>query len=915
MFINRFSLCSASCALISLLGAGGGMAAIPLGTAQGFGVLGASTVTNTGATTVTGNVGSSVPLSSVVGFPPGVVSLGAIHAGDAAAAQAQVGLTAAYATAAAMPCGVDLTGRNLGGLTLTPAVYCFSSSAQLTGTLTLDMQDNPDALFVFRIGSTLTTASGSTVTAIRGSVCDKAYWQIGSSATLGTGSTFAGDLLALTSVTLTTGANTSGRVLARTGAVTLDTNNVNACTPAPALDKQIQALLDEKASRTPAQQKLDSQLLLLLYPQKFLGLPSLLNRPNVDPDGSVTVNINLSPGADLTAFIAVLNQLGIPLLGTSTLDGTVRAHIATSQLEILAALSEVRFIDLDRPPVHNKANTSEGDKSHQAEAARASSGKTGDGQKVCVVSDGINSIASRQSTGDLPASIYVLPGQAGNGDEGTAMLEIVYDLAPGAMLGFATSNGGEAAFAQNIRDLANTGACNIIVDDTDYVTESPFQDGVIAEAVNFVTANGVLYFSSAGNGGNVESNYSGTWEGDFSAPHSFPLASNPSYLMHEFVPNVTSNPTTSRSAKLYMHWADPAGKATTDYDFYVLDPTGKNVVAFSTNTQNGTQNPFEFTEAAAPYTFETGSRIIVAKPVGKEDRILNLQWFRGTLTYATAGATRGHSAAANSFSVAATPAAQPFSGPTPTGPYPNAFTSSAKVEIFSSDGPRRIFFDVNGNLLAGAAAGNFKSTGGLVRQKPDITAADGVKTDTPGFGTFYGTSAAAPHAAAIAALVRQANPGATAAQLRTKLMAAAIPINNSVQSRGAGVLMAQLASQPVAATGALDVDGNGKYDPLTDGLIVLRWLFGLTGSALVNGVIGSGAQRTLPADVIGWLDARRAMFDVDGNNNTDALTDGLMILRYMFGLRGAALVNGTIGGGATRATSALIESYISSLMP
>ena len=507
MFNTRLSLCSVSLfALTSLLGASGGMAAIPLGTAQGFGVLGASTVTNTGATTVTGNVGSSSLASSIVGFPPGAVAQGAIHAGDAAAAQAQADLTVAYVTAAAMPCGVDLTGRNLGGLTLTPGVYCFSSSAQLTGTLTLDMQDNPDALFVFRIGSTLTTASGSTVTAINGSLCDKAYWQIGSSATLGTGSTFAGDLLALTSVTLTTSANTSGRVLARNGAVTLDTNNVNACTPTPGLDEQIQALLDEKASRTPAQQKLDSQLLLMLYPQKFLALPRLLNKPNVDPDGSVTVTISLSPGADLMAFIATLNRLQIPLLGTSTLDATVRAHIAPSQLEIVTALAEVRFIDLDRAPVHNKSNTSEGDKSHQAEAARQASGKTGDGQKVCVISDGINSLASRQSTGDVAASVYLLPGQAGNGDEGTAMLEIVFDLAPGATLGFATSNGGEAAFAQNIRDLANPtkGACNIIVDDTDYVTESPFQDGVIAEAVNFVTANGVLYFSSAGNSGNVE---------------------------------------------------------------------------------------------------------------------------------------------------------------------------------------------------------------------------------------------------------------------------------------------------------------------------------------------------------------------------------------------------------------------------
>lgn len=205
-------------------------AQVSLGTAQNFGVLGGSAVTNTGASTVNGNVGVS-PGSSVTGFPPGVVVGGAIHSNDAVAQQAQNDLTTAYNNIAATPCTTDLTGQDLGGLTLTPGVYCFASSAQLTGALTLDALGNPNALFLFKIGSTLTTASGSTVTVINngGSSCNKAYWQVGSSATLGTGTSFTGDILALTSITLTTGANTSGRTLARNGAVTLDTNNVNTC--------------------------------------------------------------------------------------------------------------------------------------------------------------------------------------------------------------------------------------------------------------------------------------------------------------------------------------------------------------------------------------------------------------------------------------------------------------------------------------------------------------------------------------------------------------------------------------------------------------------------------------------------------------------------------------------------------------
>jgi hypothetical protein len=228
-----------------LLSASPAFAQVALGTAQNFAVLGGSTVTNTGPTVVTGNLGVS-PGSSVTGFPPGIVA-GTVHAADAVSAQAQSDLTIAYNTAAGLPCNSDLTGQDLGGMTLTPGVYCFSSSAFLTGTLMLDMQGNPNSQFVFQIGSTLTTASASTVVLLNsaGATCpSRLFWQVGSSATLGTGSSFLGNILALTSITLTTAANVNGRTLARNGAVTLDTNSVAICTGAasgnpagiPALD-------------------------------------------------------------------------------------------------------------------------------------------------------------------------------------------------------------------------------------------------------------------------------------------------------------------------------------------------------------------------------------------------------------------------------------------------------------------------------------------------------------------------------------------------------------------------------------------------------------------------------------------------------------------------------------------------------
>ena len=635
--------------------------------------------------------------------------------------------------------------------------------------------------------------------------------------------------------------------------------------------RQINSLIQEKESRTPAQRKIDSQLLYAAKQNRGESITnevsSLEVNVNADEKGFVPVDIQATVTRDL---LKLITRLGGEIVFASSQYHSVTARLPLQALEQIAALEDVNFIyPADRARTHglsgfgpdNTAGTtstikvnpalqsalrpgfadraarvrqqiavalagrkfgrssvmlmptgpvdSQGDTTHRAAEARAFFGATGAGVKVGVLSDGVTSLAAQQAAGELPA-VTVLPGQAGSGDEGTAMLEIVNDIAPGAQLFFATAFTSQASFAQNILNLRTAG-CDIIVDDVGYFREAVFQDDNVAQSVNTVTAGGGMYFSSAGNEGNKDDNTSGVWEGDFvdSGTATVGTVTLVGGTVNNFGGGVLNDQLSASNggAPIGLFWSDPLGGSNNDYDLYILDAGLTVVVNAATNIQNGTQDPVELSTISPA----AGRRFVIFRKTGAATRALHLNTFRGRLAISTTGQTHGHSAAADAFSVAATPAAGAIGAPpNPVGPFPGPFNAANVSELFSSDGPRRVFFTPSG---APITPGNFLfgTNGGAVRAKPDITAADGTASAVAGFNPFFGTSAAAPHAAAIAALLKSAG-SFTNAQVRTALTSSAIDIEAAGADRdtGAGIVMAFQALTAIGATPQPVIVGAGS---------------------------------------------------------------------------------------------------------
>jgi subtilisin-like proprotein convertase family protein len=669
--------------------------------------------------------------------------------------------------------------------------------------------------------------------------------------------------------------------------------------------QQIRALLAEKQSRTPEQRKISSHLLNAMRAQRGQAmtrggevrvLNSAMPMAQPGPDGRVLVNIKATPTKELAMKI---EKIGGEVKNASVTAGVIRALVPLNMLEELAGEETIISIKsanfeaatrrqltgstgtakplgmsgvrpnfnqramnvranltaaLAKAGVNAKAQdqttntgsvTSQGDTAHNAAAARNFFGVSGAGVKIGVLSDSVDFLAQSIASGNLPADVTVLPGQSGvpGSGEGTAMLEIVHDVAPGAKLFFATAFNSIESFADNIRALRAAG-CDIIVDDIIYFVESPFHDDIVSTAVNDVTASGALYFSSAGNEGNLNDGTSGTWEGDFKNSRAS-LPALPGGTLHDFGDGVISNFVEIGGFVTTLHWSDPLGASGNDYDFFILNNSLTTVLDASTEFQDGDDDPFEITFGAPG-----GSRILIFKADSAARRAIHLNNFRGELGLATTGTIRGHAAAANAFAVAAVDAALAGGG---------SFTGGLTnpVELFSADGNRRIFYKSDGTPITPGKL-LFSNNGGEVRKKPELTAADGVNTSVPGFGTFFGTSAAAPHAAAIAALVKSAKPRLAPNRIRRALTRTALDIEAIGVDRdsGAGIVDAFAALQDVGAapspvltigaamTTAVGGDGDNFIEPGEGGRITVA----LTN---VGGATALGVSATLSTSTPG----------------------------------------------------------------
>ena len=518
--------------------------------------------------------------------------------------------------------------------------------------------------------------------------------------------------------------------------------------------------LSRDLAELPAQQSLG--LRSEAAPGGFVELPPVVADDRVTIDATAAGDPRLLEG-DLRALGAT---------DTAVAGRLVSARLPLSAVPLLESVASLQFARLAHRIMSVGDVTTQGDHVMGSDAARTTHGVDGAGVKVGVLSDSFDCLggaADDKASGDLPATVTVLqedPGCSSGTDEGRAMLQIVHDVAPGASLAFATAETGQAGYANNIRALRNAGA-TVIVDDVLYLAEPMFQDGVVAQAVDEVAADGVAYFSAAGNNGRKAYDHTfvagqflaaGTFGGSFlgGTPHNF----GSSVMQRIAIPG-------GGRFTLVLQWDSPffsvGGPPGTqnDLDVYLLVQNavgGFSVVSAATSNDLASGDPFESLgpiSCGAPTGRQCiGFLMIVVHAGPNPGRIKYVLFTRGgnpTLTPAiSSGTLYGHANAQGAIAIGAA-----------------SYKTPTTLEAFSSGGTTPVLFDTSGDPLPAPDLRAFKPE--LVAPDGVDTTFFGVDTDGTGFPNFFGTSAAAPHAAGVGALLQQALPSLTPVELRTAL--------------------------------------------------------------------------------------------------------------------------------------------------
>ena len=534
------------------------------------------------------------------------------------------------------------------------------------------------------------------------------------------------------------------------------------------LAKQMEELLREKTIPTPVEQKIDSKIRAITghmgrrmaearsgETPTFSDLSTDLLK--INDQGEVQVYVILK---DFTREeVAQLEGLGLRVELTLPEQRLIQGWVGNDALDAIAALDVVERVTPPDYARHNSgAVNSQGDSVLRADVARSTFGANGSGVKVCVVSDGVNHLASSVTSGDLPTSPPVQVLNNPGGDEGTAMLEIIHDLAPGAALAFygVTTS---AEFLLGLNALQGAG-CRVIVDDIFFRGQEKFEDGMVAQKVRQLATSGIVYVTAAGNDGQGHyfANYRRLPGQSFPTPshpavHNFSVASLDIGDTFVIPPNGAIN--------VVLQWSDKFGTSGNDFDLILARSDNFSILSFSNNVQNGGGDPIE----ALSYTNATGSPITAFISIAESHLIsdpstIKLNYIVFPINLPTGSPVReyvvpadsifGHAAVNEALSVAAVNVANP-----------------TVIESFSSRGPATILFPTP-----------------ETRSVPKITGVDGVQTHVgqlgifppPSGGPFFGTSAAAPHVAAIAALLWSFKPSLTSSQVVQTLTQTAVDL-------------------------------------------------------------------------------------------------------------------------------------------